>query len=476
MLPMPKHLSRKRFLQLSILTNIGILAKPLQFFGNVSINTTIPNSQNVVYYTAADTTVYNTLRQGFNKRIDKQPKIIALCKNTNGVAEAIKYAIQNNLPVAVKSGGHCMEGFSSNNGGMVINVSELNTIEWQNTDTIQVGPGCTLANLYNELLPRNKILPGGSCAGVGIGGLALGGGYGLLARHYGLTCDSLQAVTMVDGSGTITHSKNDVELLWGCKGGNNGNFGIVTALTFKVHTAPKSMYSYRFKAFKLSTQKSKLIIEQWFLLTQGLPTGCFSALVQNGKTLYILLTNIGKHTAVVQQVINALTTLTEKTTKTTAQPLAKALKTYYGIQHPVLFKNASAGLYKSFADIEPYIHEVLNIVLNTPGMIYQINTLGGNIKNEAFENAAAFPHRAYTYFSELQTYWDVPSQQNKLLQRFGQVQQIFKANKIQAQYRNYPDVNFSNSQQLYYGQSLKKLQQLKSKYDPNNIFKFDQSI
>ena len=68
MLPMPKHLSRKRFLQLSILTNIGLLAKPLQFFGNVSINTKIPNSQNVVYYTAADTTVYNTLRQGFNKR------------------------------------------------------------------------------------------------------------------------------------------------------------------------------------------------------------------------------------------------------------------------------------------------------------------------------------------------------------------------------------------------------------------------
>lgn len=473
---MAKLLSRKNFLHLSLLSPIGLLTRPFQFLSNTNKTILLSNSENVQYYSATDTSMYNTLRQGFNNRIDKYPKIIALCKNTNGVAEAIKYAIQNKLPIAIKSGGHCMEGFSCNNGGMVINVSTLNTIEWLTADTIQVGPGCTLANIYNELLPKNKILPGGSCAGVGIGGLALGGGYGLLARHYGLACDSLQAVTMVDGSGTITHSKNDAELLWGCKGGNNGNFGIVTALTFKVHTAPKSMYSYRFKAFKLNTQQSKYIIEQWFLLTQGLPTGCFSALVQNGKTVYILLTNIGKHTAVVQQVINTLTTLTDKTTKTAAQPLAKALKTYYGIQHPVLFKNASAGLYKSFADIEPYIHEVLNIVLNTPGMIYQINTLGGNIKNEAFENAAAFPHRAYNYCSELQTYWDVPSQQNKLLQRFEQVQQIFKANNIQAQYRNYPDVNFSNSQQLYYGQSLKKLQQLKTKYDPNNNFKFDQSI
>lgn len=473
---MAKPISRKNFLQLTLLAPIGVAAKPFEFLGTTNNITILPNSQNVQYFTAADVDVYNTLRQGFNKRIDKHPKIIAVCKNTNGVAEAVTYAIQNNLPIAVKSGGHCMEGFSSNNGGMVINVSELNTIKWLDGNTILVGPGCTLANLYNELLPKNKILPGGSCAGVGIGGLVLGGGYGLMARQFGLTCDSLQAVTMVDGTGTIVQSTTDATLLWGCKGGNNGNFGIATALTFKVHTAPVSMYSFRFKAYKLTTPQSMFIIEQWFLITQNLPTGCFSALVQNGKTLYILLTNIGKHTSEVQQVVKALTAITQKTTKTPAQPLAKALKTYYGIQHPVLFKNASAGLYKGFADIKPYLPQVLDIVLNTAGMIYQINTLGGNIQQPVFEKAAAFPHRAYTYFSELQTYWENPNQQKRLLEKFEAVQHIFANNNISAQYRNYPDINFKNSLQQYYGTHVQALQMLKTKYDPNNIFRYEQSI
>jgi UDP-N-acetylenolpyruvoylglucosamine reductase len=472
---MASNINRKKFLQLSILTQIGLLAKPLQFFASNLPITELKNSEHVTYITSENER-YNVLRQGFNKRIDKHPKIIALCKSTEGVAAAIQYAIQNKLPIAVKSGGHCMEGFSCNNGGMVINVSELNTIEWLSPDTIQVGPGCTLANIYAELLPKKKILPGGSCAGVGIGGLVLGGGYGLLARQFGLTCDSLQGITMVDGLGkTITH-KTDAEVLWANKGGNNGNFGVATSLVFKVHTAPNSMYSYRFKSFKLTTQKSTFIIEQWFRLTQNLPTGCFSALVQNGKTLYILLTNVGKHSTAVEEVVKGLSSINQKTTKTAAQPLAKALKTYYGIQHPIYFKNASAGLYKSFAEIQPFIGKVLDIVLNTPGMIYQVNTLGGNIQSANFEKAAAFPHRAYTYFSELQTYWESPSQQKRLLEKFEAVQQIFASNNIAAQYRNYPDINFKNSAVQYYGENVARLKMLKNKYDPNNIFNYEQSL
>ena len=68
-----------------------------------------------------------------------------------------------------------MEGFSCNDGGMVINLSLLNKIEWMDANTIKVGPGCTLSNIYDAILPKGKIIPGGSCAGVGIGGLTLGG-------------------------------------------------------------------------------------------------------------------------------------------------------------------------------------------------------------------------------------------------------------------------------------------------------------
>lgn len=231
---------RKYFLRLSALFSLGLFVKPRKLFGNLSADRKLPyegnNVQfkgsgvpydgNDVQFEASDVQYfkqgdpeYDILRKGFNKRINKFPLVIALCKNTAGVAAAINYALQNKLPVTVKSGGHCMEGFSCNNGGMVINLSLLNTVEWVNGETVTVGPGCTLSNLYDILLPKGQIIPGGSCAGVGIGGLVLGGGYGLMARKLGLTCDSLVDITMVDGAGQIRHSSTDKELLWACKGG-----------------------------------------------------------------------------------------------------------------------------------------------------------------------------------------------------------------------------------------------------------------
>jgi FAD binding domain/Berberine and berberine like len=471
---MSTTIHRKKFLQLSLLAPLSLAAKP---FNNVfSPGLLHPKADANVTYIKPGDAEYEILRKGFNKRIDKKPAIIALCKNTNGVAEAVQYAAKNNWPIAVKSGGHCMEGFSSNNGGMMINMSAMKNMEWLDNETVKLNPGCKLAEIYDALLPKKRIIPGGSCAGVGIGGLVLGGGYGLMARKFGLTCDSLQSVTLVDGTGKIITASGTDELLWACKGGNNGNFGVVTELTFKTHAAPSSMQSHRFRAYKVNAARATAILQQWFELTAALPVECFSAFVLNGKTLYILLTNIGKQTPAVKNVIASLKAVTDKTTFNTPQPLAKALKVYYGRQEPLYFKNASAGLYKSFEDIRAFIDKALDIVVSTPGMIYQVNTLGGNIQHTAFENSSSFPHRDCPYFSELQTYWDLPSQEKRLLEKFEQVQQVFTGNGIKAQYRNYPDINFTNWPELYYGNNYKRLQAVKSQYDPGNVFRFEQSI
>lgn len=475
-LAMQKRIKRKDFLKLALLTNLGLMAKPLEGFSASLGKYSLPSSGDNVTYLKKGDADYEVLRKGFNKRIDKSPLVIALCKNTSGVAEAVKYAKQNNLPVAVKSGGHCMEGFSCNDGGMVINLSALNTIDWLDNSNIKLGPGCTLSNIYDAVLPKGKILPGGSCAGVAIGGLTLGGGYGLLGRKYGLTCDSLQEITMVDGSGNIVNSVNDPELLWACRGGGNGNFGIITEMKFRLSKAPAALQSYRFKTYKADASKTKAILQKWFEVSTSLPNDCFSAFVLNGKKIYILLTNADKHNAAVQHVIDTLSGLSEKTTKTTPQKITTALKVFYGRREPLYFKNASAGLYKNFTEIEACIDKVIDTVRTTPGMIYQVNTLGGNIQNAAFEKISAFPHRAFTYFSELQTYWDAPAQAAKLLEKFQQVQMMFIDNGIKAQYRNYPDINFKNWEEMYYSANYVRLQQVKKKYDPSNIIRYEQSI
>ena len=469
-------MQRKQFLKTALLVNAAILAKPLLGLTKDFVIADYPASnEDVTYYKKSDAQ-YDVLRKGFNKRIDKFPQLIAVCLSTEGVAQAVKYAIANKLPIAIKSGGHCMEGFSSNNGGMVINLAQLNKVEWLEEFKIAVGPGCTLSNLYNNILPKQKILPGGSCAGVGIGGLVTGGGYGLMSRLFGLTCDSLLEVTMVDGKGNIVNSKDNPELLWAIKGGGSGNFGIITQLKFKVHTAPKAMQSIRFKTKNATAQKAAEIFKFWFEESKLLPNACFSACLLNGKTVYILLTNTSKVTPAVQNFINKLSAISQTTTKTSAQPLATALKTYYGRQNPMNFKNASSGLYKSFAEVEPFINDVLQKVIDSPGMIYQVNTVGGVVQNTEFEKISCFPHRSYFYFSELQAYWETATQGNRLMNKFEEIQQVFAKNNITAQYRNYPDVNFKNSLQQYYADSLDRLKAIKKLYDPNNVVRHEQSL
>ena len=109
-------------------------------------------------------------------------------------------------------------------------------------------------------------------------------------------------------------------------------------------------------------------------------------------------------------------------------------------------------------------------------MIFQLNTLGGKIASTDFELASSFPHRDFKFFSELQTYWETPNQQQKLLEKFQEVQEIFTNNGIKYHYRNYPDINFVNWIESYYSKNYQKLKQIKLKYDPENVFRYEQSI
>ncbi len=429
---------------------------------------------NVVYLTAKDSN-YETLRKGFNKRLNNYPKVIALVNNNQGVVEAIKYAEERKLPVTVKSGGHCMEGFSGNDNGMVINVSLLNTIKIDG-DVLTVGPAATLKSIYETIIPKGKYLPGGSCQSVAIGGLSLGGGYGLLSRKYGLTCDSLLSATMVDGQGNIVDTINNATLNWALKGGGNGNFGVVTEMKFKLQPAPKAMQSTKFRVQNVSVEKAIEVCKRWFELAPTLPNDCFSAFIYNGKTTYILLTNTGASALATKAFINEFKSSATKITEGQPLPLGSALKAYYAEANPITFKNASSGLYKSFSDIESIIQKVFELVKERPGILYQINTLGGQIKQEQFQKSSSFPHRDYSFFSELQAYWESASASPKFLAQFEKIQQQFASAGVVAQYRNYPDINFSNWAEQYYGQNLNQLRLIKKQFDPRNNFSGKQTL
>jgi FAD/FMN-containing dehydrogenase len=419
---------------------------------------------------------YEDLRRGFNKRIDKYPLCIALCSTTDGVAGAVRYANEKGLAIAVKSGGHSMEGFSCNDGGMVINLSKMNQVEMLAEGKIKTGPGCTLAGLYDSILPQGCILPAGSCATVGLGGLTMGGGYGLFSRKYGLTCDHLLEATMVDGSGNIHTTKNDAELLWALKGGGAGNFGVVTEMIFATHTAPATMQAHYFKARKLNAERATAILQTWMELAPQLPASCFSGYVLNGSTLNIVITNYETHSSALQLQLNKLAEATDEFHSSHTGKLSKMLKNHYGSVKPLYFRNSSAGLFGNYEDISGFIGKIFEKIIDTPGMIYQVNTMGGKVKDTEFEKNSSYPHRNFDFVSELQAYWDKPAQDKRLAEATTEILEITRQQGITRQYVNYCSLEFSDWEKAYYGENYSRLQAVKRKYDPGNNIRHPQSI
>lgn len=436
-----------------------------------------PVSTNNVHFLLRNDAEYAKHRQIFNKRITAMPKVIAVCSNEKGVQEAVAYASQTKLPITVKSGGHSFEGFSVMEGSLMVDMSGMNKPVYNKTSKLlTIQPGAKLGGVYEYLNRFGRLIPAGSCAGVGVAGLTLGGGYGFFARQFGLTCDSLQRVRMVDGKGKVHDSSDEPDLLWACKGGGNGNFGIVTELEFKTHPAPPFFHSARFKYRNLSPEQATQLAERWFGLMPGLPKTAYSSWVLNGKHLTVLVTDTAPGTA-LNTILDKLKTGATEVTPLRKDAFLPGIQRFRGGTDPMYFKNVSAGYYTGFKDLKAMLPAICQKIANAKvNTILQINTLGGEISNPALEATAAYPHRTLAYLGELQTYYDKPAQTATAEQTVREIQGMLTKGGIRAHYRNYPDVEIPNWETAYYGKSYARLQTLKRKYDPDNLIRHPQSV
>ncbi|GHC40118.1 FAD-binding oxidoreductase [Roseibacillus persicicus] len=423
-------------------------------------------------YLTPDSPEYDVARGLFNSDLDMRPTYIARCRDGVEVAKAIRFAREEGLAVSVKSGGHCFIGSSMANGSLAIDLGVLSQRAYlPDSRKLVAGPGVKLGSLYDTLLPQGRLLPAGSCSGVGLGGLTLGGGYGLFARQWGLTCDHLTRVKMVGGRGREIDSEQDEDLLWACRGGGNGNFGAIISMEFNTRAAPKTFAAQRFLAKGLNSAKVGKLMEGWFGICEDLAEPLFSAFVLNGNQISILLTSSYPSSGkAFQATTKALLQLGLSTKGASNSPTAKALKRYYGRPDPLPFYNLSGGYYRSFDDLASSCDFVSQKVLSTPGLIFQVNTLGGAI---ARGPESAYPHRSYPFLGEIQAYWQRDSQRERLVAAVNAVQgEIGSA----AHYRNYPDPTLKNWETAYYGESYPKLQELKQRYDPDDLFRHSQSV
>lgn len=428
-----------------------------------------------VQFLKRDNKLFDLYRKLFNKRIDLKPQVIAICKTEQGVQMAVSYANDHDLNINIKSGGHNFEGFSLNNNGLVIDLSQMKGLTLNSHHQLVAGPAVRLAELYSYCLPKGRLLPSGSCGSVGLSGITLGGGYGLFARQFGLTCDHLTGVRMIDAKGNILDSNDLPELLWACRGAGNGNFGVITQLRFNTVSAPTTLYQHRFRSFKLTPKKSVSLAKLWFEQCNDLPDHAFSAFVLNGSTLTIMLTST-QDDEEMAEILKNFDQFMDKNDNLNPDPIDIGVQYYYGRSNSLYFKNISAGYYTDFSDIEDCAEALFTQVSNTRGAVFQINTLGGKINNEESSQVSSYAHRKANYLGEAQCYWDNQRDIERSMDSMKLIQNTLYENGITQHYVNYPDLNINNYGSAYYGESYARLQDLKRALDPENRFNYEQSI
>ena len=183
---------------------------------------------------------YDDARSIFNAMIDRRPAVIAQCESAADVAAALAYGRDHDLEVAIRSGGHSVAGASTTDGGLVIDMRRMNTVEVDpGARTATVAGGATWSNFDRATQAHGLATTGGRVSTTGVAGLTLGGGSGWLERKFGLACDNLLSVDLMTADGReVTASEDENrELFWALHGGG-GNFGIATRLVFRLQELP----------------------------------------------------------------------------------------------------------------------------------------------------------------------------------------------------------------------------------------------
>jgi FAD/FMN-containing dehydrogenase len=187
---------------------------------------------------------YDAARAVWNGYHDRHPALVVRCLGTADVVRSLELARSEGLEVSVRGGGHSIPGFSTTDGGLVIDLSLMRGVHVEpKTIRAIAQPGATWGDYDAETQVYGLATTGGLISTTGVAGFTLGGGIGWLMRKHGLSCDNLLAADVVTADGTLVRASDDddAELLWALRGGG-GNFGVVTSFELDLHPVGPTVY------------------------------------------------------------------------------------------------------------------------------------------------------------------------------------------------------------------------------------------
>lgn len=451
---------------------------------------------------------YTTAHQLFNTRFDTiQPAAIAYCASPADVQACLAFTRRFTVPFAARSGGHSYAGYSTSTG-LVVDVTRMNAISVSaSAGTAVIGAGARLIDIYAALTQYGVIIPGGSCATVGIAGLTLGGGVGVIGRKFGLTCDSLLSAQVVtaDGRSLTCDANHNADLFWALRGGGGGNFSIVTSFTFQTH--PVTLLSIFTLAWPWSQAAN--VVDAWQRWAPQAPDELWS------NCLLLSTTNKGTDPLVrVNGVyignVGPLNSLLQQLSSNAGSTPTSSFVYPHSVLDTMLIEAGCYGLsvnqchlpsqtsqgqlsrdtsyaksdyYTSLLPrqgIDALVHAIssrqANPILGDGGI--GMDAFGGAI-NRVATNATAFAHRSTLFSAQYSGNWLPGDPASVVSANYSWLNALWQSMRQYASgqaYQNYIDPNLPGWQQAYYGANLPRLQQIKAAYDPTDLFHFAQSI
>jgi len=440
-----------------------------------------PKNDMVLVPADKDFSEYN---HSFNKLTQIAPRVRVVAGSAKAVSTTMLWAANNGLRFAVRSGGHSYEGFSQS-PDLVIDVRGMTGIKLA-TDkkSVSIGSGSSLGSVYKALWPSNLAIPAGSCFRVGVAGHSLGGGFGLLGRSFGLACDSVLSMEVVDASGQIRNvsGQENPDLFWALRGGGNGSFAVVTNFNFR--TSPVSMVARFGITWSKPIAQAAKIVQAWQQWLADLPpsiTGTLHLTKDQGGLIKVHMAGLSVQSESKLKVeLKRLQRVAGPADQvsTTTQTFKAAATIFNGgpADDSLLMKGKSDYVIDPMTD--QGILTLLNGLQNAPGEITVLcDTYGGAI-NKIASDATAFVHRGNTKYS-IQYYmeWTDPVTSDANIAMMRTLYTSMRPHVSGGAYVNYCDLDLGDGYaRAYWGDNLPRLMKIKAGVDPKNIFRHAQSV
>jgi FAD/FMN-containing dehydrogenase len=418
---------------------------------------------------------------------DRRPAMIVRCAGVADVIAAVGFARSNNLPLAVRGGGHSVAGFSSVDDGLVIDLGDMREVRVDlETGIAHVGGGAVWADVDHETQAHGLATTGGLISSTGVGGFTLGGGIGWLMRKHGLACDNLVAADVVTADGQLARvsAETNPELFWGLRGGG-GNFGIVTQFDLALHPVGPTVHAgpvfypaeharallrlFRDWASDAPDEVTALvnlttapplpvIPEEWHGKKVAVFVACSTAPMDDAEA------RVRPFRELAAPIADLLGPIPYTAFQSLLDPLwDKGIQSY--------FKAANIA-----ALDDALIDNLVALHAQAPGPQAEIHVhqVGGAVSRVP-EDATAFPERSVQFMVNCVTGWHDPSLTSTHIAWARSVIDVTTPSSTGREYVNWLS-DATKAESAYGSDKYRRLVALKREVDPTNVFRLNQNI